>query len=168
MADTLLNITLLGTEELKDKLEKIRALIQDHPEASLIAKAAYAVQRQVQINATGRPGPRVQTGQLRSSITAQIESYDKATIGTNVYYAPFVEFGHKQQVGRFVPIYGMRRIGKGEFKGRYEVSQGLGLRLVNPFAPAYPFFSPAIEQCKPELEGICVTFGREIEGEFSK
>ncbi len=148
MAD--LEVELQGSEELKLKLDAIKDKIQDDSEVSLIARAAYAIQRQAQLNATGRPGPRVGLGGLYSSITAEIESYERARVGTNLvpHYAPDVEFGHKQRPGRFVPA--------------------LGKRLVADFVPAYPFLYPAVEQCKDELEGITVTFSHEIETEFGK
>lgn len=76
-------------------------------------------------------------GTLRNSITHGVLVGDgkvAAVIGTDVYYAPFVELGHAQQVGRFVPK--------------------LGKRLVKPFAPAYPFLRPAIENNLDELWGI--------------
>ena len=134
----------------------------------LVARAAMVLERQIKINATGRPGPRVQSGRLRASIIPEVLSPILARIGTNVYYASFVEFGHRQEIGRFVPIYGMRRIGKGEFRGMYEVSQGLGVRLVNPTAPAYPFFGPAIGQTKDRIYGVLVEFGNELGAEWTR
>lgn len=78
--------------------------------------------------------PVGETGNLRNSITHGVLIGDgqvAAVIGTDVYYAPFVELGHAQQVGRFVPK--------------------LGKRLVKPFAPAYPFLRPAVEDNQSEL-----------------
>lgn len=140
-----MEIELTGFEELKAKLSAVTDKIQA-PDDGIIARAAYAIERQAKLNATGRPGPNVQTGRLRGSITTEIESYERATVGTDVFYAPFVEYGHSQHPGQFVPP--------------------LGKRLVASFAPAYPFMSPAIDQCKNELDGIFVTFTHEIETEF--
>ena len=73
-------------------------------------------------------------GTLKNSITHGVIVGDgevAAVIGTDTYYAPFVELGHAQQVGRFVPK--------------------LGKRLVKPFAPPYPFLRPAIEDNQEEL-----------------
>ena len=78
--------------------------------------------------------PVGETGNLRNSITHGVLIGDgqvAAVIGTDVYYAPFVELGHAQQVGRYVPK--------------------LGKRLVKPFAPAYPFLRPAVEDNQSEL-----------------
>ena len=71
-----------------------------------------------------------------------------ARVGTNVFYAPFVEFGHKQHPGQFVPP--------------------LKKRLVASFAPAYPFLGPTIEQTKGQIEGVMVSFGNEVGAEWGK
>ncbi len=115
-----------GMPELKKDFEKVNAKIKDGSASGLIGRAALAVERQAKMNASGRPGPMVRGGRLRSSITTDIESYTKAKVGTNVFYAPYVEFGHKQHPGQFVPP--------------------LRKRLVADFAPAYPFLYPAVEQ----------------------
>ena len=114
----------------------------------LVARAALIIERQAKINATGRPGPKVQTGRLRASITPQIMNPALARVGTNVFYAPYVEFGHKQKPGQFVPP--------------------LKKRLVKNFSPAYPFLGPTIEQCSEDLGDMIATFGRDLEQEWQK
>ena len=75
------------------------------------------------------------TGNLRNSITSEVDMGEKAVyVGTAVGYAPSVEFGHHQQVGRYVP-----QIGK---------------RLVREFVPAKPFLAPAIENHLDEYKAI--------------
>lgn len=44
-------------------------------------------------HADGTVHPNVDTGRLRNSITHDIEDKNTAVIGTNVKYAPYVEFG---------------------------------------------------------------------------
>ena len=76
----------------------------------------------------------VDTGNLRDSIThAYSDEGKKVTliVGTNVYYAPFVELGHHQQPGRFVP-----KIKK---------------RLVRSWVPGKPFLRPAFENHLDEV-----------------
>lgn len=55
------------------------------------------VESQAKLNASGGPpGPRVQTGRLRASITSQLEQDDGGLvvrIGSNVEYAGYVEVG---------------------------------------------------------------------------
>lgn len=139
----------------------------------LIARVGLTIERRAVINATGRPGPKVRTGRLRSSITVQLASgkpVREGVVGTNVNYAPPVEFGHTQIVGRYVPVYGMRRIRAGSFRGRYEISRGLGVRLVKPAAPAYPFLMPALEQAQSsgEVDGVSSQFCADIERDWLK
>lgn len=79
----------------------------------------------------------VDTGNLRDSITHAYSEDDHQVVllvGTNVYYAPFVELGHKQQPGRFVP-----KIKK---------------RLVRSFVPGKPFLRPAFENHRDEIEKV--------------
>lgn len=44
----------------------------------------------------------VDTGRLRNSITHKQEGTDTEVIGTNVEYAPYVEFGHHTSSGKLV------------------------------------------------------------------
>ena len=77
----------------------------------------------------------VQTGNLKGSMTSEVNQEEKAVyVGTNVEYAPFVEFGHHQEVGRYVPA--------------------IGKRLVREFVPAQPFLKPAIENHMDEYKHI--------------
>lgn len=51
----------------------------------------------------------VDTGLLRNSIAHAVTGKEyKVYIGSNVYYAPYVELGHHQTPGRFVPQIGKR------------------------------------------------------------
>lgn len=77
----------------------------------------------------------VQTGNLKNSMTSEVSQEEKAVyVGTAVEYAPFVEFGHHQEVGRYVP--------------------DIGKRLVREFVPAKPFLKPAIENHLDEYKHI--------------
>lgn len=158
----------LRVDDLQNIQNNLNAIAESVAKGEPIARVGLVIQRQAVINASGRPGPMVQTARLRSSITLQLAATEPITqgvVGTNVKYAPPVEFGHRQEVGRFVPIYGMRRIGKGPARGRYEVSRGLGVRLVKPFAPAYPFMLPALEQVQAsgQLDGVMASLATDIE-----
>lgn len=79
----------------------------------------------------------VDTGRLRDSIThAYNDDNEQVTllVGTNVEYAPYVELGHRQQPGRFVP-----KIKK---------------RLKRSWVPGKPFLRPAFENHRDEIEKI--------------
>lgn len=58
-------------------------------------------------------------------------------LGTNVQYAPYVELGHAQEVGRYVPA--------------------IGKRLINSFAPAHPYLRPAMENHATEYNQIIIS-----------
>ncbi len=70
--------------------------------------------------------PQVVTGRLKSSIRYQMQSWNKAKVGSDADYAIFVEYGHSQEPGRFVPA--------------------IGKRLVASSVKPYPFFRPAMTE----------------------
>ena len=62
-----------------------------------LARRAVLIESAAKLNASGRPGPNVITGRLRSSISWRfgedaLSMY--VDIGTAVYYAAYVELGH--------------------------------------------------------------------------
>ena len=66
------------------------------PVARDLAKRAMRIESRAKQNASGRPGPRVQTGRLRSSITWRMREDGRglyADIGTNVPYGYYLETG---------------------------------------------------------------------------
>ena len=79
----------------------------------------------------------VQSGVLKGSITHEPRGEDTVAIGTNIDYAPYVELGHHQQPGRYVPA--------------------IKKRLVKSYVPAKPFLRPAIEGHVKQFENIIKT-----------
>lgn len=79
--------------------------------------------------------PNVQTGRLKASLRYQIEegSQVKGYVGSDADYAPFVEFGHSQEPGRYVPA--------------------IGARLVADSVQPYPFLRPAMDDVVDGKEG---------------
>jgi len=67
----------------------------------------------------------VVSGTLVGSITHEKRGISTVAVGTNVKYAPYVELGHHQKPGRYVPA--------------------IKKRLVRSYVPAKPFLRPAIE-----------------------
>lgn len=66
------------------------------PVAIELARRALNVESQAKANASGAPGPNVQSGRLRASIRSTIEKDGAglvAKVGTNVEYARYVEEG---------------------------------------------------------------------------
>ena len=77
----------------------------------------------------------VDTGNLKNSMTSEVSQSEKAVyVGTAVEYAPYVEFGHHQEVGRYVPA--------------------IEKRLVREFVSAKPFLKPAIQNHLDEYKHI--------------
>lgn len=78
----------------------------------------------------------VKTGRLKGSITHKRSTSEADTmlVGTNVEYAPYVELGHDQEVGRYVPA--------------------IGKRLVASHVDGKPFLKPAIEDHVSEYKEI--------------
>ena len=75
------------------------------------------------------------TGNLQNSITHKVADDGKSvTIGSATSYAPFVELGHIQEVGRYVPA--------------------IGKRLKKPYVEPRPFLRPAIENHLSEYKSI--------------
>lgn len=64
-------------------------------------------------------------------------------LGTNVYYAPYVELGHAQEVGRYVPA--------------------IGKRLKQPFVAGKEFLRPAMENHTTEYHQIIIDELNKIE-----
>ena len=139
-------LEIQGAEAIQRKAEKIADEIARS--GKLVARAVMVLERQMKINASGRPGPRVQTGRLRASILPEIINSTLGRIGPNVFYAKYVEFGHMQHPGQFVPP--------------------LRKRLVASHAPAYPFVQPAIEQTKGQLDYVNVQFGAELAADWGR
>ena len=77
----------------------------------------------------------VDTGNLRNSITHTVDGAGQKTyIGTNVEYAPYVELGHSQESGRYVPK--------------------LGKRLVASWVNGKPYLRPGVERASQSFHDI--------------
>lgn len=79
------------------------------PIARDLARRAIKIQNQAKRNASGRPGPRVQTGRLRASINWRIRDHGYAIvadIGTNVSYAYYLEVTGVGVAGKRYPFLG--------------------------------------------------------------
>ena len=75
------------------------------------------------------------TSNLKNSITHSTkDNGHTVVIGTNVEYAPYVELGHHQQPGRYVPA--------------------IGKRLKRDWVPPKPFLRPAFEDHLDEYKTI--------------
>ena len=72
------------------------------------------------------------TGGLANSVRVEV-SGSRGRVGYVAEHAPHVEYGHRQNVGQFVPGLG---------------DDGGGRRLVRPFVPGQNFFRPCVERAR--------------------
>ena len=94
-------LKVLGVQAL---LQKLKPSTVKEPVNEGVRKLALYINRQwKQATPVGKPADRGSGGRLRSSITTQASGFT-AKIGTNVEYAQYVEYGHRQEPGRFVPV----------------------------------------------------------------
>ena len=114
-----LALSLQGGMKLIDKLNK-NAMSKD-PLRLILNKAVLLLQRDTQIRTP------VDTGRLRASWTRTVDSKpfpEFAQLGTNVIYAPFVEFGTANMEARHVAPGGQTRIlGSGPLSKGVEAAQ---------------------------------------------
>lgn len=88
---TNLNDVLASFNETEDKFEQAVQYA--------IGMTGLAVERQAKLNASGRPGPRVRTGNLRRSIMTKalpkgFGGLYSVEVSATMVYARAVEFGH--------------------------------------------------------------------------
>ena len=107
------------------------------PVARDLLRRGQRVEDQAKVNASGRPGPNVQTGRLRSSIHKRVVKDTRGLaceIGTPVSYARFVEEGTNPSV--ILPRNKQALYWKG---ARHPVAY-----VIHPGNRAYPFLRPAL------------------------
>lgn len=126
-----LNIELPGVADLQKHMEKKGKNIAPALNA-IIKKSLYTIERnEVRETATFKQP----TGRLAGSIREGIEIGNLyGSIGPTVKYAKWVNYGHAQQVGRYVPA--------------------IHRRLVRSFVPGNPFVQRGIEASKPDIKEI--------------
>lgn len=94
-----LTISLEGDEELLSRLGALGGI-----DASPVVRATVGEIAQSLRNG----GMPVGTGEMRSSVYQRLEGTNTGYVGVAKEYAPHVEYGHRQQVGRYVPAIGKR------------------------------------------------------------
>ena len=96
-----------------------------------LERAGLLVERQAKINVSQTTGhPQVQDGHLKRNIIYEVGD-GEVTIGTNVKYGKYLEFGFIQKPGLYIPE--LNRVTKGGQVG------------------PYPWLFPALEEKKPEI-----------------
>lgn len=91
----------------------------------VVRKTTFDIEADVKANAP------IRDGHLVNSVGSKVGGTEgEVFVGAD--YAPYVEFGHAQQPGRYVPA--------------------IGKRLVRDFVPGKPFFFPAVERARPGFD----------------
>ncbi len=175
-----INIEIMGDRQLQ---EKLKANTAAGPANRFFNRVGSEIQRRA------KPLAPVNTGTLKRSISFQVQNADPiptrveiGTFGTNVKYAPFVEFGRKP--GRKPPPYdqiewwfrrknklGMKRttikvddqqVSMAAIAKR--ISWSIGRRGIK----AKPFLEPAAMDSLTAIQKHLYTFAREIEEEYGR
>jgi len=78
------------------KIERLRQAIKEFPEVLKEELGQAVLELALIIQNKAKELCPVDTGLLRSSINAQVESWAAAYVGTNTEYAPWVEYGTRR------------------------------------------------------------------------
>lgn len=90
-----------------------------------VTATAFSLGRRAKVLAPFR------TGSLHDSLRVETRG-TSATVGFNAEHAPHVEYGHRQNVGQYVP--------------------SLGKRLKAPYVPGQHFLARATDEERPDFE----------------
>ena len=109
---------------LQRGLEKVGRLVEESAARNIVAHSSKT--------------PWKETGQIASSVGHEV-SGDTVTIGTNLKIGKYLELGHIQHPGQFVPA--------------------IGKRLVASDVPPYPWLFPAVESNREKIIDILKSSG---------
>ena len=145
----------IGGAELKRALAD--PMVVAGPVRDFLYQSAFTVEAKAKLKAP------VDTGRLRSSIASQVNE-TQAIIGSNVAYAPYVEFGtrpHWPPQGALQPWaqrHGFPAGKAGDFLVRRAISRR-GTR-------AHPYLIPALRESVEEIRGFLTEMGEAIKRRF--
>ncbi len=154
---TEITVTIEGAERLKRALSDPQLLAG--PVRDFLMRSALTVEVEAK-----RRAP-VDTGRLRSSITHNVRPTE-AIVGSNVAYAPYVEFGTRPH---WPPLAAMqpwaRRHGfPAGRSGAFLVARAIAMRGTR----AQPYLRPAFEASLAAIRGFLDRAAKEIEGGWAK
>ncbi len=122
-------INFTGIDQLVNLFNTRKEIVEEAKNNAVDAAAQRFRDVMYSYATAGHPdNPNVITGDMSGSVTWDHvgDGVAEAGIINSHPYAFFVEFGHAQEPGRYVPA--------------------IGKRLVQSFVPAYPFFRPTLTQ----------------------
>lgn len=152
-----LKMTVLGGEELRKALLDPDLLAG--PVRRFLARSAHLVE------AGAKEAAPVDTGRLRSSIATRIGP-TRALVGSNVVYAPFVEFGtrpHWPPLSAMQPWARRHGFPPGTV-GAFLVARAISQRGTRP----QPFLFPALEAARGAIMGFLRDMAEEVRRHWGK
>jgi len=132
---------IIGVEKLLMGLEKVAFTPSRTHE--LMVKTGYVIQGQARVNLDLPHGgfQTTNTGRLSQSIVVEDRPFDKAVVvGTNVQYAPFVEFGTRPHMPPVEPLKEWAALKLHNPNAGYAVAKKIARQGTKP----KPFMRPAI------------------------
>lgn len=133
------NVKIKGLEELKRSFNSAPEIV-----GPILQKGIVISSQILSINtdsANGGGSVPYRTGGLIQSFRSDVQPL-RARWFPTVYYAPYVEFGHRQEVGRYVPA--------------------IKKRLVQPFVKKNPFMERIRNRSKDQINNVFMSALKEI------
>ena len=155
MAETALRIKVEGAKRLQEALKDPKLL--KGPIADFLKKSAFYVE------GSAKEKVPVDTGRLKASISSKVKTTE-AEIGTNVFYAPYVEFGTRPHFPPSSALEGWARkhgFGPG---GGFLVARAISRRGTKK----QPFLVPALQGAKSAIDGFLKEAINKIEAFWGK
>lgn len=145
-----------GFDSALRKIEKLKDI------DTIISQALLDTGHEVQADA--KRNCRVDTGRLRSSITTKQTAPNEVLVGTNVKYAPDVEFGTKPHIitpktkkvlrweAKVVSL--LTKSGRPRKKPKIIKEARFARRVKHPGTKPHPYLRPAFDKHVPRTLGI--------------
>lgn len=151
-----MEVSVTGDREL---LRAIDDLMSKCKQATMDAVNEFALNVQAQAKRNISDWPVVDTGRLRASVKVVTFSDGLARwVGSDVGYAPFVEFGTRPHFPPLEPIREWcRRHGIPE-----TAAYAIALKISRTGQPARPWLFPAYEEERPKFEAIIMAAYRKL------
>lgn len=153
----MLNVKIEGMEEMQKRLGASEGVIRRAYRGAMQTVTVY-------LAGDARKGTPVDTGRLRASITPRVESSGdgiRGIVGTNVKYAPYIEYGTK---AHWPPLAALSTWARRHGTTAYRVALGIarnGTKAHKMFEKAFTEnrervvrdFNTAVEKIVKELSG---------------
>lgn len=147
-----LSIEIDGEKELQQSLEQAAQALSPEGMIPPMRSATLLVTRDAKKNAP------VNTGRLRASITPEVKQHMwtvQGVVGSNVKYAPFVEFGTRPHYPPLAPIlFWVRRKFRLKGDALFAVARGVQRKIGRSGTKAVRYLQRAFEDNKEKIVRI--------------